>query len=82
MSKITLNAEAASALAAVTTKSELCGPDGRRLGFFIPPSQAEIMESLRERGFYYEPTLEELKAIEAEGGGIPHEEVMKRLGLE
>lgn len=82
MSKITLNAEAASALAAITTQSELRAPDGRRLGLFIPPQLAEEVESLLKRRFYQEPTLEQLKAIDAAGGAIPHEEVVKRLGLE
>jgi hypothetical protein len=83
VSKITLSAEAAAALAAVTTESELCGPDGRPLGLFIPPElAAEVEDLLNRRRFYREPTLEQLKAIDAKGGGIPHQEVVKRLGLE
>jgi hypothetical protein len=82
MSQITLNAEAASALEAVTTKSELCAPDGRRLGLFIPPALATEVEALLKRRLYDDVTPEELKALEAAGGGIPHEEVLKRLGLE
>jgi hypothetical protein len=83
MSKITLNAEAAAALAAVMTESELCGPDGRPLGMFIPPElAAEVEALLKRRRFYREPTLDELKAADEAGGEIPHEEVMKLLGLE
>lgn len=82
MSKITLNAEAASALATATTQSELCGPDGRQLGLFIPPELAAELNALLKRRFYEEPTLEQLKASEASGPGIPHDEVIKRLGLE
>ncbi len=76
MSRITLSAEVASLLEAIRTKSELCGPDGRRLGFFIPPEGHSGVD------LYAEPTLEQLKASDAAGGGIPHDEVMKRLGFE
>jgi hypothetical protein len=84
MSKITLNAELAALLEAATTESELVAPDGRRLGLFIPPALAPELEALLEerRRLYDEPTLEQLRAIEAAGGAIPHEEVVKRLGLE
>jgi hypothetical protein len=82
MSKITLSAEAASLLAAVTTKSELYAPDGRRIGYFIPPDQAALLEEHPALDLFAEPTLEQLKASDAAGGGIPHEEVVKRLGLE
>ena len=82
MSKITLNAEAASALEAITTQSELCAPDGRRLGLFVPPPLAAEVEAHLKRRFSSEPTMEQLKAVDAAGGAIPHEEVMKRLGLE
>lgn len=76
MSKITVTAEVASLFAAATAKSELYGPDGRRLGFFIPPEGRSGID------LYAEPTLEQLKASDSAGGGIPHEEVIKRLGLE
>ena len=76
MSKITLTAEMASLLEAATAKSELYGPDGRRLGYFVPPEEHPRID------LYAEPTLEQLKASDATGGGIPHEEVMKRLGFE
>jgi rRNA maturation protein Nop10 len=70
MSKITLNAEAAAALAAVTTKSELCGPDGRSLGVFIPPGFDDDDDNV---------TLEELKAADEAGGEYTMEDVFKLL---
>jgi hypothetical protein len=71
MSKITVTAELAALLRAATAKSELYDPDGQPVGFFVPPID-----------LYAEPTPEQLKASAAAGGGIPHAEVMKRLGLE
>ena len=60
-----------------------CGPcqsDGQQVGYFVPQDQ---LPSIEERpDLYAEPTREELDAIAAAGGGIPHEEVVKRLGLE
>lgn len=80
MSKITVSAEMAALLQAATTKSELIGPDGQQVGYFVPQDQ---LPSIEERpDLYAEPTREELDAIAAAGGGIPHEEVVKRLGLE
>jgi hypothetical protein len=69
MSKITLNAEAAAALAAITTKAELCGPDGRSLGVFIPPALDDDDNV----------TLEELKAADDAGGEYTMEDVFKLL---
>ena len=75
MSKITLNAEAASALEAITTQSELCAPDGRRLGLFVPPPLAAEVEAHLKRRFSSEPTMEQLKAASLSAWGaeeLPH----------
>jgi hypothetical protein len=78
MSKITLNAEASAALAAATTQSELCAPDGRELGLFIPPELArEVVAFLKDLSD--EPTLEQLKAADAAGGEYTMEDMFKLL---
>ena len=79
MSRITLSADTAALLEAARAGAELCGPDGRRLGYFTPEHAAAVEE---RADLYAEPTREQLDAIEAAGGGIPHAEAMKRLGLE
>lgn len=78
MSKITLNAEAAAALATATTQSELCGPDGRQLGLFVPPELArEVVAFLKDLSD--EPTLEQLKAADTAGGEYTMDDVFKLL---
>lgn len=74
MSKITVSAEMLALLRGAEEEVELVGPNGEWVGRFVPSAQLDDL--------YAEPTRAELDAIEAAGGGIPHEEVVKRLGLE
>ena len=76
MSKIPVSAEVAALLRSAMAESELCDPDGQPLGFFVPTGGRSEID------VYAEPTLEQLKASDAAGGGIPHDEVVRRLGLE
>lgn len=88
MSTFVLDAATASALQTAVPGTVLLGPDGRVVGRFVPPNVAHDLDGfLAERKRRYDEAwesfdIEELKAAEAEGGGIPHEEVVKRLGLE
>lgn len=78
MSTITVSAEVVALLRGATAESELIGPDGRQVGVFIPH---ELPPDSLAPELYEDVTREELEAIEAAGGGIPHDEVVKRLGL-
>lgn len=66
MSRITLGADAAVLLEAARAKAELCGPDGRRLGYFVPADDDDV-------------TLDELRAADAAGGEYTVEDVLKLL---
>ena len=87
MSKVTLDAAAVAALAAAEPGAELVGPDGKPVGGFVPARMLrQLQDMLAERQRWYEEavspvTLEQLQASTAEGGEIPHDEVMRRLGL-
>lgn len=76
MSKVTISAELFALLRATMTECELVGPDGQSAGVFNPNAK-RFPDDL-----YAEPTREQLDASAASGEGIPHDEVMKRLGLE
>ncbi len=87
MSEITLDAATAERLKTAESLTTLRGPDGQVVGGAVP---AELITAVRlwleQRERLLEDddhvTVEELRAIEAAGGEIPHDEVMKRLGLE
>ena len=88
MGKIPLDAVKADVVKAIATGDELVGPDGQTLGAVVPPNLLHLWEwalSERRRALdeaHAEITAEEVAAIDAGGGEIPHEEVIKRLGLE
>ena len=67
MSKITISAELATLLGAATGGSELIGPDGQQIGFFVPTEDVDDV------------TIEELKAADAAGGEYTMEDVFKLL---
>ncbi len=87
MGKITVDAATANALKAAEPGAELVGPDGQPVGGFIPPTALrEVRHMLDRRRRAIEAaiaavSIEELRAADAAGGGIPHEEVVARLGL-
>jgi hypothetical protein len=88
MNRVVIDAATAAAFQAAAPGTEIVDPNGKLIGGFVPMNMARDLERLiAERKRRYDEAwedfdLEELKAIEAEGGEIPHEEVMKRLGLE
>ncbi|MBY0514072.1 MAG: hypothetical protein K2P78_09205 [Gemmataceae bacterium] len=88
MNKITVDAATAEKFKEIAPGTELCGPDGSPIAGVIPLEfMADVKRWLERIESLYERdddnvTLEELQAVEAAGGGIPHEEVIKRLGLE
>ncbi len=88
MEKITLDAAAAAALRAAETGTELIGPDGHPIGAFVRrDALSAVRQVLSERRRLLDEEIDaistaELDAIVAAGGGIPHDEVVKRLGLE
>jgi hypothetical protein len=86
MSKITLSADAAAAIMTAQSKSELYGPDGVRLGVFIPPTLAAELEALLEerRRIFDEdaPSLATLQAADAAGGEYTMDDVLRLLGSE
>lgn len=87
MSKITIDAVTVELLKAAGPDTILTGPDGQPVAGVVPLKLlAEWEWMLRERERLIAEALspesiDELNRIEAEGGGIPHDEVMKRLGL-
>ena len=87
MSKVTVDAATAAALAGVEPGAELVGPDGRPVGGFVPArmlSDLKWMLEARQRRYdeaFAAVTTEQLRASEAAGGRIPHAEAMRRLGL-
>jgi hypothetical protein len=88
MSEITLDAATTEVLKEAEPLATFRGPDGQQIGAFIPLHLVSALRRMLDRrkraideacaGI----TLEKLKAIEAAGGEIPHEEVVRRLGLE
>lgn len=87
MSTVNLNPDQTAALRAAEPGTQLLADDGSPVGVFLPARMAgEVQRFLDERRRRYEAafnsvTVEELQAIEAMDGGIPHEEAMKRWGL-
>jgi hypothetical protein len=88
MNAIQLDAATAELLKKAEAGAVLLGPDGTPVGGFVPePVRRDLPWMLERRKRLYdealsEVSLEELKAADAAGGEIPHEEVMKLLGLE
>lgn len=88
MNRVNLDPATAAALKTADPGTELVGTDGRSVGVFLPARMAaevrHFLEGRRRRheAAFAAKSLDELKAIDAAGGEIPHEEVMKRLGFE
>ena len=88
MQQIVLDAATTAALLAAQQGAELIGPDGKPVGGFVPRSLLQTVQSyLADRRKQIDDanasiTMDELRAIDARGGGIPHAEVMRRLGLD
>ena len=89
MSKITLDAETAAKLREAEPASELVGPDGIPLGMLVPSNLRYEVEQMIEYRRYamneadkiYTPeVLKEL--MKDMNDSIPHEDVIKDLGLE
>jgi len=88
MDEIRLDAATAEALRRAATGAKLIGPDGKPVGTFVAPFYESLVERAmaedRRRAIdeaNAEVTLEDLIAADQAGGEIPHEEVLKRLGL-
>ncbi len=87
MSKSQIDAATVELLKAAGPDAVLTGPDGQPVAGVVPLKlMVEWEWLLRERqrlidAAVAEESIEELNRIEAAGGGIPHDEVMKRLGL-
>jgi hypothetical protein len=88
VSKIEIDEGLASRLKAAAPGTVLTGPDGTPVGGIVPlpllnelPDLMELRKRLLQQATE-EVTLAELQAADAAGGEIPHEEVMKLLGLE
>ncbi|HET6575156.1 MAG TPA: hypothetical protein VFG68_16230 [Fimbriiglobus sp.] len=87
MGKIKLDAATAETLKAAEPGTELVGPDGQPVGALVPPAVYRYLQQfLEERKQLLEAekdaiSVEELRAIDAAGGEIPHDEVVRRLGL-
>ena len=67
--------------------AELVGPAGRPVGGFVPARMLhDLRDMLAERRMRYDEAfspdlLARAKANDEAGGEIPHDEVMRRLGL-
>jgi hypothetical protein len=85
MGRVVLNPDQSAALDSSPLGVEVVKADGTVVGKLIPQPLADDFESYvaerrrRDRAFA-ELTLDELRAMDT-GEGIPHDEVMKRLGL-
>jgi hypothetical protein len=84
MGTVQVDAATAELLRNAAAGTRVVGPDGRLLAAVLPPDLLPQVQRLIDERFDDEDdvTLEELKAADEAGGEIPHEEVMKRLGLE
>jgi len=88
MDRINVDAATAAALLAAKPGAELVGQDGHQVGVFLPARMAgEIRWYLEERTRRYQEAFEavseaELIAACEAGGAIPHDEVVRRLGLQ
>jgi hypothetical protein len=86
--KVIVDAATAEALRAAQTGTELIGPDGKPIGGFVP---LNVLFDLKWMLEYRKQRYDEAwAAFDAEArtrefrpeDGIPHEEVVRRLGLE
>jgi hypothetical protein len=87
MSEIKLDAKTAALLSGAEAGARLVGPDGKLVAGLLPPELITAFQLWVEKRNQLDSdddehvSLEELRAIEASGTAIPHEEVMKRLGF-
>jgi hypothetical protein len=87
VSEVSLNADQAAALRTAEPGTRLVADDGTPVGLFVPQRMAdEIRKHLDDRRRRYEQALamapdDDELTPEAKAAGIPHDEVMKRLGL-
>lgn len=88
MARVNIDLATAAALKSADPGTELVGQDGQPVGVFLPTRMAsDVKHFLDERrrrsdAAFAAKSLDELKAIDAAGGEISHDDVMKRLGFE
>jgi hypothetical protein len=87
MSTIQVDAATAELLRGAAAGTQVVGPDGRLLAAVIPPELLPRVDRLIEERRLLDEAFSpervaQVKAAEAAGGAIPHDEVVKRLGLE
>ena len=82
-----MDAATAELLRSAEAGAQLVGPDGRPVGGFVPRNLLYVLQHALEdhRRAIDEAnaavSLEDLRRADAAGGGIPHDEVLRRLGL-
>jgi hypothetical protein len=85
MDRIKVDEATVAALQAAKPGAELIGQDGNSVGVYVPAHLADDFHSYMAKRFssaLSEVSVEELRAADARGGEIPHEEVLSRLGLQ
>jgi hypothetical protein len=88
MSQIVIDATTAERLRNAEMGTEVVGPDGQPVAAVLSPQLIQDVRRLIEERkrlvdeAFSPERLAAIKAAEARGGAIPHDEVMKRLGLE
>jgi len=85
MDRINVDAATAAALLAAKPGAELVGQDGHQVGVFLPAHLADAFQAYITQRYARalgDVTVEELRAADSRGGTIPHDEVVRRLGLQ
>lgn len=84
MERINVDAATAAAMRIAQPGAELIEHDGNPVGVFVPmhfSNEFQLFIAERYARAFSEVTVEELRAADARGGDIPHDEVLRRLGL-